>query len=262
MDNGFYTHLKVWFDDYISGFERLYPQCRAKFDLKREHSHMVARETSVIAEGSGLEPRDRTLAKVIGLLHDIGRFPQAAHFTTFDDRISIDHGALGVSILYDNNVLARLNPSDQIVVETAVLHHNKHQLPKLENDRCYLFSKLIRDADKLDIFRVIRDNYNAAADEEESHLPGGTDISEKVLSDVTNKAIVRHVDIRSRIDRVFFWVAWLFDINFATTLRHIIDRGYYDMLRSMLPETGNIKKALDTVDIYLQKRSLNRPPAC
>jgi putative nucleotidyltransferase with HDIG domain len=251
IKNGFYTYLETWLDDFISSFERQYPQFLSKFNLKRVHSQMVADEIITIAKAIGLKPEDTPLAKVIGLLHDIGRFPQFAGYTTFDDRISVDHGALGVDILSDYDLLASLDLTDRIVVETAILHHNKARLPDLADKRCHLYAQLIRDADKLDIFRVVKNTIDRPGDSEISTLPKGDDISEKVLTDVTKKEAVCKNHIKNQIDWIFFRIAWFFDINFSHTLKLIMDRGYYKMLRSMLPETDNIIKALNTIDSYL-----------
>ena len=44
-------------------------------------------------------------------------------------------------------------------METAVVHHGRKALPPDLDDRTLLFAKLIRDADKLDIFRIVADIY-------------------------------------------------------------------------------------------------------
>ena len=252
IKSDFYAYLETWFNDFVISFENRYPQHLFKFDLKRVHSQKVADEIITIAEAIGLDPEGIALAKIIGLLHDIGRFPQFAGYSTFDDRISVDHGALGVNILRDCNLLAMLDFNDRIVVETAILHHNKARLPALEFKRCRLYSQLIRDADKLDIFRIVLDTYDGSRGAEISSLPKEGDISMKVLADLINKESVRYDHIKNQIDWIFLRIGWLFDINFNATLKMIMDRGYYAMLRSMLPETNNIGKALNIVDNYLE----------
>ena len=47
------------------------------------------------------------LAELIGLLHDIGRFEQIKRYNTFIDKNSINHGQLGVKILFDDNQIRR-----------------------------------------------------------------------------------------------------------------------------------------------------------
>ena len=73
--NDLYANLEVWFDDYIHGFENQYPQYLPEFKLKRTHSHKVADEIIAISRAAGFKSKDRLLAKIVGFLHDIGRFP-------------------------------------------------------------------------------------------------------------------------------------------------------------------------------------------
>jgi putative nucleotidyltransferase with HDIG domain len=253
INNGFYARIVTWFENYIAGFDHRDPRCRSKFDMKRQHSQTVAREIASIAQAIGLAPEDVALAKVIGLLHDVGRFLQFARYATFDDRVSVDHGVLGAAIVRENDLLAPLDPADRAVIETAILHHNKARLPELENQRCRRLAKLIRDADKLDIFRVILDSGKGSQQAEISALPGGTDVSDQVIADLCNKNLVCASHVKNQIDLIFFRIGWLLDINFGPTREMIKDRGYFAMLRSMLPETDKISTALNTVDTYLER---------
>ena len=47
-----------------------------------------------------MSKEDIDLAWLTGLLHDIGRFEQVRRYGTFNDAKSIDHGKLGVEILF------------------------------------------------------------------------------------------------------------------------------------------------------------------
>ena len=43
--------------------------------------------------------KDLLLAKTAALFHDIGRFPQWKHYSTFVDSVSEDHALLGLEVL-------------------------------------------------------------------------------------------------------------------------------------------------------------------
>jgi putative nucleotidyltransferase with HDIG domain len=249
--NGFYARLEAWFGDYVSGLDHADPRRRSKFELKRNHSLRVAGETASLAAAIGLGAGDAALAAVIGLLHDIGRFPQVERYTTFDDRVSVDHGELGADLIREHNLLAPLADEDRAVVDTAVRHHNKARLPEIPDGRRRLFARLVRDADKLDILRVIREKMDGPGRGLSGALPPGEDISSAVFADIAAAGSVHKDHIRSRIDWVFFRIGWLFDLNFAPTLARLEARGYHAMLRSLLPETPNIAAALERVDAHL-----------
>ena len=243
---------KSWIDGYIDKFEKEYPLHTWAFRLKKKHSHMVLKEISDIARSIGLDEHDIALVEYIGFLHDIGRFYQMAKYSTFDDKISIDHGALGVKILRDNDILNGMDSSEKLIIETAIMFHNKAKLPFMLNKKYSLFSELVRDADKLDIFRIDRENYLNRSSVFGKY-PFGNDISDNVFNQIINKTIISNCNIQNQIDFIFLRLGWFFDINFAPTFNRILEREYYKMFRSLLPETEKISTALDTVDNYLYK---------
>ena len=65
----------------------------------------VAELSEMIARGIGMDEENVQLAKVIGLLHDIGRFEQLRRFHDFRDYLTVDHAQLGVEILKENHLI-------------------------------------------------------------------------------------------------------------------------------------------------------------
>ena len=70
-------------------------------------------------------------------------------------RSSVDHGELGEQILRENRVLEKLARDQQELVFKAVRYHNRKELPSVEDEAFIFFTNLLRDADKLDIYRDI-----------------------------------------------------------------------------------------------------------
>lgn len=249
-----FEDLKKRFERYIDGFDVTDSACRSGFELKREHSLIVAEEAASIATAIGLTPEDVMLARVIGLLHDIGRFVQLAHYGTFSDEASIDHGDVGADIIASGQWLSTWHHHDRRVARTAVIHHNKARLPAFDDERCGLFARLIRDADKLDIFRVLRDRYQGPEWPASTERLPSDDVSDGVFRDVLAGRLVDRGAIRNRIDWVFFRLCWLFDIHFEPAFDMILERGYPTLLMSALPDTVRVRRALDVVETYIDAR--------
>ena len=83
-----------------------------KFDLqnenikmKKDHSYRVEKESYNIAKSLELNEEQVQIAKLVGLLHDIGRFEQITQYSTFVDSKSIDHAEYGVEQLNKNNLI-------------------------------------------------------------------------------------------------------------------------------------------------------------
>ena len=95
-----------------------------------------------------------------------------------------------------------------------------------------MHSKIIRDADKLDNFRVKeKENF-------ENIFPGKYNpetinyeiVSPKVYKDFMNYQCIKLEDRKTQID---FWVcviAFIFDLNFYISLQYIKDKNYIDIL--------------------------------
>ena len=104
-----------------------------------------------------LDKENIELAKLIGLLHDIGRFEQIKQYNTFSDKDSIDHGKLGVEILFKQGKIRNFIKSAKYdeIIKKAILNHNRKEIEKGLNPKELLHSKIIRDADKIDILYIM-----------------------------------------------------------------------------------------------------------
>ena len=124
--------------------------------LKYEHTLHVAENCDAIARSLGLSEKDRDIAWKTGVLHDIGRFRQIQKYHTFIDSISVDHAELSADILFKEGMIREFDedPENDEILELAIRQHNKYRLPEDLTDRELLFCQIIRDADKVDIFRV------------------------------------------------------------------------------------------------------------
>jgi putative nucleotidyltransferase with HDIG domain len=151
--------LARWFRSYRGGFAPEDPRRGRVIDLKAEHCAMVREESRGIAESLGMGREDVLLAEAAGLLHDVGRFHQVARFGTFADFASVNHARLGVRVLHAEGVLRRFDGETRRTILIAIENHNKPGIPAGVKGRALAHSRLVRDADKLDIYRMLTDTY-------------------------------------------------------------------------------------------------------
>ena len=140
------------FTRYVQGFDQKEEGVR----LKYAHSLRVSGLCEQIARSLDLSQDDVDLAWLIGVLHDIGRFEQLREYHTFVDYRSMDHAKYGAHYLFaDGHIRDFLDDMSQDdVICMAIDQHNVYQLRRDLTPRQQLFCQLIRDADKIDIFRV------------------------------------------------------------------------------------------------------------
>ena len=128
--------------------------------LKYLHSLRVMDLCYNIAQDNNLNKEDTDLVTLIGLLHDYGRFEQWKNYKTYSDKNSIDHADLAIKKLFDNDEIIDYctNKDYYEIIYDAIKYHNKYSYPEALSDRNKLFTKIIRDADKLDIFYLMTIN--------------------------------------------------------------------------------------------------------
>jgi len=137
------------------------------------------------------------------------------------------------------------------VILRSIQYHNRASLPREETETCLFFSKLLRDADKLDIWKVVTDYYHRKNRERngaiELGLPDTSGFSEEVYRDLMNKKIVDIKHVNNLNDFKLLQIGWIFDINFKPTLYHIKERRYLEMIRDVLPESKGISEIFDII---------------
>ena len=207
----FYT-AKTQFNNYLKDYD-----CHNdKIRLKIVHTYGVVKESADIAARMKLSEEDTSLAKMIALLHDIGRFEQLKRFDSFLPD-TMDHAAYGVKILFNNA------PHQNLI---------RNFIP--ESD----FDEIIRDADKLDNCRVkLEDRLETFMDTSAEEI-GASAISPKVRD-----SILRHECILSsdRVTPMDYWISYLayfYDINFRESLDIIEEQNYIPKIIARIPYTN------------------------
>ena len=82
------------FDEYVFNYDMDDPDINYKY----YHSYRVMEVMELLAKKLNMNEKDIHLAKVIGLLHDIGRFEQDKLYDSFKDD-KMDHGNYGEIVL-------------------------------------------------------------------------------------------------------------------------------------------------------------------
>ena len=193
---------------------------------KQKHSIRVMEISKQIAEGLNLSQEEIELATLIGLLHDIARFEQYTKFKTFKDARSVDHGDLGVEILdKDIRKYIKTDKYDEII-KIAVKNHNKYAIENGLTKEQELFSKIVRDADKIDI---IYEAIEMFWENQESEVENSK-ISREVVEQFKKQELINKLDKETLIDDVVSIIAFVFDINYDVSLQIIKNNNYINKI--------------------------------
>lgn len=189
-----------------------------------------------LANYLNLSEDDTNLAIAIGYFHDIGRFEQIKIANTFSDKESkINHSEMSVKVLFENNYIRKFIKDscyDQII-KLAILNHNKSSYDiGFDNlsEKEALFTKIIRDADKLDIFYTITDP-NRSMESIFWYSDWDTkEINKDIIKFFETNHYIDYSQINNNADVITTYYAYIFDLYFPITLQLIKEHKYLDIL--------------------------------
>lgn len=257
-DQGNMDYLKQWFDDYTASFLTGKEDNDRNITLKRDHTRRVCQESLFLADALGLDKQQRAIAEVAALLHDIGRFEQFRRFHTFVDDQSVDHAKLGHATLEKEPCLHRLPPAQRALIKRVVLYHNRAFLPEDETEECLFYTRLLRDADKLDIWYVVTSYYAEMKKKRnptiELGLPDTPGISDKIYASMMNRTVVLKEHMENLNDFKLLQMGWVFDLNFAPAVRRLEAKGYLRMIKETLPRDPRIEEIYENITDYIREK--------
>jgi hypothetical protein len=251
--NSPFSEIADWFNSYCDSFAAMADSSHktALMELKREHSLEVALHTAAIADDERWTPFEREAAELLGLIHDVGRFPQLAEYGTFSDDISLNHGELGFRVIGSTGSLESLPVETRTALSDGVRYHNQPAIPQNIGSKSAQYLKLIRDSDKLDIFRIIHEAVasNRIANHPEITLNIDLDgpINPAALAELKRRQNVTYANVRSLADFGLAQLAWLYDLNHRYSVRFVLDHGILDQILVLIPETPDIIAITDDI---------------
>ena len=194
--------LEEQFERYISNYDLNDPD----IELKYKHSYRVMQLQEKYAKLLNYSKEDIEIAKVIGLLHDFGRFEQLRVYHTYDDNVSVDHADYSVEQLFKKNEIEKygINKEWYPIIEYAIKNHNKPELEPCTDERTLMHAKLIRDTDKIDILYLLSE-MNLKSTKQP--------ITKEVLDAVKEKRLVIKKDRKNLNDHIVTKFCFVYDIN-------------------------------------------------
>lgn len=256
------------YDAYVDTYREADGELPVMMRLKRVHTGFVVQNAEAIADGEGFSAEEREVALAAALLHDTGRYEQLKLYNTFKDSDSIDHAVFSHDIVVEKGWLDQVKGVGVDVgvewkdaILKAVLYHNRRDLPDEIDHPLYTYTSslhlaslaahTVRDADKLDIFRVLEDrveNTDWRGDTRAFWDLAVSALPNPVVVDCIEKGQpVDYQNIKSLSDFVLIQVGWMISgLHFATARRLCRERNHLAYRRKFLHELTD-SPAIDRV---------------
>lgn len=253
-----FEQAKIAFKQYLKDYDSQY----GKIELKIRHTYGVVKASEYITSKLLLGKEDIELAKLIALLHDIGRFEQIKQFDCFIDNKDIDHAELGNEILFKKDLIRKFIKNDQYdnIIFKAILNHNKLAIEDNLNEKELLHAKIIRDADKLDNFRVkSEEDFENIIDNANREKLENSTISEKIFNDFMSSKVIISQDRKTYLDFWVSFIAFIFDFNFMPGLEYIKEMDYINSIVNRLDyKNEDTKQKMEKIKKYAIKYIENK----
>lgn len=232
------------FEKYISKYDLNDENIKLKYN----HSLRVMKLSEKYALTLGFNEEDVKLAKLIGLLHDFGRFEQLRVYNSYNDRETIDHAEYGIEQLFDKGLIKNFIKDEKYydIIKYAIKYHNKFKLPVCDNERMMMHAKLIRDVDKIDIIYLLGylGELNSKATDD--------NLSPEIIAGFKNYSCVDDKYIRNHNDNLSRTFGYVFDIYNPELLPEIKKNIYY--FYKQIDGEKTFKEIYNIVNKYIDER--------
>lgn len=236
-----------WFKEFTDSY-RTEGSIHPMLELKLKHSKRVSGICSEMAYSMGWdEDGDSWMAHSAGLLHDVGRFPQYKKYGTFFDSISVDHGDLGAEIILKQFDWEGIPDNLMENIISAVKFHNKKKVPTDLKLGAYKWSCLVRDADKIDIYRMVEERIDKGTIFE--MLPRhqfSEGLSSDLVEEIRTTGSGSYSNARSLQDYRLIQLTWGCDLNFPISAATLKKEKIIERIREDLGPYG-IKDLVDDI---------------
>jgi hypothetical protein len=222
------------------------------------HTEKVVENILILADSLELSESEKNTAEVIALFHDIGRF-----WLMLQDQIDAakyDHAQAGIQYLMTNDTFVKLDESIKNTFIEIIQNHHLPEIQKKDNGAAYFFLRLLRDADKLDIWRTTTDNL--ANSKKRLNFNRELGLSEKpVITESFCQTILAggHGDKNKVItfsDFLIYHMSWVFDLNFRKSFQLLNQRQYMRYYYDVLPKNDIVFEIYRKIKIHIENQIL------
>lgn len=230
---------------YDTTEDHIHDMCKAKVD----HSLQVAETCFQFAVHEKLSKYECDLAWVIGMLHDFGRFGQAAVTKSFNDTDDFDHAKNGAKLLFSLGLIediirnyAEIAEEDKCVIEKAIYYHSAYYLPDELTEREEFFCNIIRQADQLDIFHTIVESGWRTIYGCEKEVLLATEISDDIAAAFYQKKLADYSKRTTLADYHLAHIALCFGLQNDTARKIAIEQGYLKQMMEITFSKPSVQK--------------------
>ena len=250
------AELRLEFKEFIKTFKSEPYSADPTIDTTIEHISRVVENSLILADSLGLNENEKAIAEIAALFHDIGRLyillPESTEIN------ATEHPDASIVCLKSIGSFNQLDSTTQNIIIQVIKNHNKPELPQKEGETILFYIKLLRDADKLDVWRGTSDYLMRKA--AKPNMARDLALSEKAIVTpsfckiIIEGGIPNKSDLITFNDFIIFQMSWVFDLNYKKSFQIVNQKQYVRHLYESLPKNDNVIEIYRMIRIYIENR--------
>jgi hypothetical protein len=171
--------------------------------------------------------------------------------------IQRDHAPVSTKLIQEMDFYSKLTADIQLIILKTIDVHNKLKLPKLDNEQQTQFARLLRDADKLDIYES---SYRFFKERQGVQpimtfdLINSIEVSEKIIKSIIAGKTAAVEDMKTMNDYKLFLLSMAFDLNFKYTFRIMSEKQYIQKIYETLPKRDQIIDVYRSIKLFVENK--------
>jgi len=248
--------LRIGFKSFITPFNSEPYNKDQRVGKTIELMEKVVDNILILADSLQLNENERVVAETLARFHNIGRLwillPENS-----ESKIT-DHAEASIEYLKVNEPFNQLEISIQNIIIQVIRNHNKPDLPQKENETLLFYVKLLRDADKLDVWRATSEYIARKAGKpnivNELQLSDKGVVTTSFCKIIIEGGIPNKSDLVTFNDFIIFQMSWVFDLHFKKSFQILNQKQYIRYLYDSLPKNDSVIEIYRMLRIYIENR--------
>lgn len=244
--------VQQWFEEKASSFLTEHQKEHEIVQPRVDHIRKVALLCRSLAEELQWDKDDIAAGEIIGYLHDIGRFSQYSEFHTFIDAYSVNHTKRSLAIVVTSGILQKISEHYRIIITEGIRYHNTRKFKKHVHTESVPFLRLIRDADKLEKYIRLAEDFDIGSHSQKSlTIEHDGPVNPAAIEYILKERKIPKKHIHTQLDYHLLQLSWIFEVTYPHTIRRIKESDVINGILHLLPDDPDINKAVKRVSEYL-----------
>ncbi len=222
------------------------------------HAEKVVENIGILADSLEVSQSEKNTAEAVALFHDIGRFWILLQDPA--EKEKYDHAQASIEYLKSNNTFNSLDEQVKTNLTEVILNHHLPQLSQMEDSPTRFYLRLLRDADKLDIWRMTTDNLANSHKRQlltkELGLKDKPVVTATYCMTILEGGFADKKGIVTFSDYLLYHMSWAFDLNFRKSFQVLNQKQYMRQYYDALPKNDLVFEIYRRIKIHIENQIL------